>query len=357
MFIDYQYITNYTLLPGGARKVSRNADLFSLLVFWCYRAYSGSISMVFALGNPNRCFMENFTLKSRHDGLDISVIALRPDGEVKAVLQIAHGMCGSKERYIPFMRYMSSRGVACVANDHRGHGASILSSDDLGYMYEGGYEALIDDMHVVHDWIAGEFPGLPVYMLGHSMGSMALRAYMHRFPSDADGIVISGSPAYSPLSPLLYRIASMLCALGLGHTRPKIIYRITTDYYNRHFDSEGSLAWTCSDPEVRREFISNPVHNFRFTLNGSRALMGLMLKAYSHERFDPSMKELPIVFLSGEDDPCMGGPSGLDKAICAIREAGCRNVMVKTYPAMRHEILNEIGKERVWQDIYDFIQV
>lgn len=300
--------------------------------------------------------MEIFTLKSRHDGLGISIIAVRPDGDIRAVLQIAHGMCGSKERYLAFMNFMADRGIACVAHDHRGHGSSILSPDDLGYMYEGGHEALVDDMHIVNEWVADEFSGLPVFMLGHSMGSLALRAYMRKFPSCADGVVICGSPSYFPLSPVFYRVASILCSIGLGHNRPKAIYRVTTDYYNRHFDSEGMLAWICSDPQVRMDFISNPLHNFRLTLNGCRALMGLMLEAYSHKNFDSSLKELPVLFLSGEDDPCMGGPSGLDKAVCAVRDAGCRNVRIKTYPAMRHEILNEIGKERVWQDIYDYMR-
>ena len=295
-------------------------------------------------------------MKSRHDGLGISIIAVRPDGDIRAVLQIAHGMCGSKERYLAFMNFMADRGIACVAHDHRGHGSSILSPDDLGYMYEGGHEALVDDMHIVNEWVADEFSGLPVFMLGHSMGSLALRAYMRKFPSCADGVVICGSPSYFPLSPVFYRVASILCSIGLGHNRPKAIYRVTTDYYNRHFDSEGMLAWICSDPQVRMDFISNPLHNFRLTLNGCRALMGLMLEAYSHKNFDSSLKELPVLFLSGEDDPCMGGPSGLDKAVCAVRDAGCRNVRIKTYPAMRHEILNEIGKERVWQDIYDFMR-
>ena len=94
--------------------------------------------------------MQIFTLKSLHDGLDLSVLVVRPDGEVRAVLQILHGMCGSKERYIPFMSYMSARGIACVAHDHRGHGGTVLSDDDLGYMYEEGHDALVDDIHVVN---------------------------------------------------------------------------------------------------------------------------------------------------------------------------------------------------------------
>jgi alpha-beta hydrolase superfamily lysophospholipase len=80
-----------------------------------------------------------------------------------------------------------------------------------------------------------------------------------------------------------------------------------------------------------------------------------MLEAYSHDGWNVSKPDLPVMFLSGEDDSCMGGPAGLDKAVCALKEAGYRNVGIMTYPAMRHEILNEIGKERVWQDILSFI--
>lgn len=211
-------------------------------------------------------------------------------------------------------------------------------------------------MRLVNEWIDEEFDGVPVYMLGHSMGSLALRAYMSRYPHDADGVVLCGSPAYSPFSPFLYRVASVLCWFGMGHMRPKLIYRIMTDYYNRDYDSEGMLAWICSDHDVRMTFINDPLHNFRFTLNGNRALMGLMIEAYSHERFDPSLNDLPVLLISGEDDSCSGGPAGIDKSACAIHDRGCRNVRIKTYPAMRHEILNEIGKERVWQDIYDFMR-
>ena len=121
---------------------------------------------------------EEFILRSGSDGLDISCLTIRPEGKPKAVLQIAHGMCGYKERYMAFMEYMSSHGVACVANDHRGHGKSIRSKDDLGYMYAGGYEALAGDMRMVHEFMSGLCPEVPYYLLGHSMGSFMLRKYL-----------------------------------------------------------------------------------------------------------------------------------------------------------------------------------
>ena len=111
----------------------------------------------------------NFTLDSAYDGLHLSVLMVRPEGEPSAVLQLSHGMCGCKERYLPFMEYMSDHGVACVASDHRGHGASVLSKDDLGYMYSGGYVALVEDMKMVSDWTRKRFPDVPLFLLGHSM--------------------------------------------------------------------------------------------------------------------------------------------------------------------------------------------
>ena len=125
--------------------------------------------------------------------------------------------------------------------------------------------------------------------------------------------------------------------------------------YNRPFASEGHQAWTCSDPAVRKSFAGNPRHNFIMTFDGSKALLGLMLQAYSSERGRKADDGLRILFLSGEDDPCMGGAAGLDKAVAVMHESGYRRISVKIYPAMRHEVLNEIGKERVWRDIADFM--
>jgi len=205
-------------------------------------------------------------------------------------------------------------------------------------------------------WMAEErCPGRPVYLLGHSMGSLAARAYLKRYDSALAGLLICGSPAYNPLSGFGKEMTGLMEELGMGHMRPRFIHKLMSAELNHEFKAEGPQAWTCSDPEVRQAFSSDPKTNFRFTVNGSHCLMELMQEAYSRDGWNVTNPDLPVIFMSGEDDPCMGGASGLDKAVCALKEAGYRHVRIKTYPAMRHEILNEIGKERVWQDILSFV--
>lgn len=295
-----------------------------------------------------------YTMTSENDALGISVMAVSSGRTPRAVLQLSHGMCGSKERYLPLMKYLAERGAICVANDHRGHGGSVRSYDDLGYMYDGGHKALVADMHQLSRIIRAEYGHLPLYLLGHSMGSLAVRSYLRDDDSDIDGVILCGSPGYAALAPVGYALASVACRMGLGHWRPDLAHKLAEDAYNRNFADEGPLAWTCSDVAVRRAFVEDPLHNFKFTMNGSRSLLGLLMQAYARD-WKTQHPELPILFLSGGDDPCTRGAAGLEKAARLMSAAGYRNVGIKIYPAMRHEILNEIGKERVWQDISDFM--
>ena len=299
--------------------------------------------------------VSSFTLDSAHDALKISVLAVYPEGRPSAVLQIAHGMCGTKERMLPFMRFMAERGVACFANDHRGHGASIKSEGDLGYMYDGGKEALVSDMNILSMHIMEQYQDTPLYLLGHSMGSMAARSYIKQYPHCVDGLILCGSPAYNPLAPALHLVVSAACRCGMSRVRPRMMQTFASDRYNRKFSSEGPQAWICSDIRSREDFLGNPRHTFIFTFNATRVLMGLMLDSYSTRGWDSASSEFPVLFLSGEDDTCSGGYQGVDKAAAVMNEAGYKNISIKIYPAMRHEILNEVGKECVWQDILNFM--
>lgn len=298
---------------------------------------------------------QNFTLISRIDGLGLSVLAVMPDTQPKAVIQFSHGVCGCKERFLPVMEYMAQRGVACVAGDHRGHGGSIKSPRDLGYMYKGGYKALVDDMRLVTEWVRSKFPHTPLYLLGHSMGSMAARVYVKYDDSAIDGLVICGSPSLQPSYRMARFITGLLCMLGLGHYRMSFSQRITSDRYNRSFAGEGEQAWTCSDPQVRQRFSEMPSCNFVLTANGSYNLMSLMGETYDHVPWAVKNPALPIYFISGEDDPVMITEEKFHKSAQHICDRGYTNVTSAIYPAMRHEVLNEIGKEQVWDDILEFV--
>ena len=298
---------------------------------------------------------ENMTLTSRVDGLKIGVVAVIPEGEPRAVLQFSHGLCGCKERYLDFMQFLARRGVACVAGDHRGHGASIRKREDLGYMYEGGYMALVDDMRQITEWIHRTFPGRPVYLLGHSMGSMAARVYTKYDDSSIDGLILTGSPSREPLLGLAKALSGLLCGIGMSRMRLSFSQRTTSWKYNRRFASEGVQAWTCSDSRSRAEFLANPLCNFYITANMSYNILSMMSEIYDEGRWCVSNPSMPIMFISGSDDPLMLGEPRFHRSAQNICDRGYMNVTSAIYPAMRHEVLNEIGKEEVWADILDFM--
>ncbi len=297
-----------------------------------------------------------FTLISSFDGLPLSVSVIRPDGPVKAVVQLAHGMRGCKERFLPVMEYLAGKGYACVANDHRGHGASLRAPEDLGYMYKGGWKALVSDMRQVTEWIRKEFAGLPVFLLGHSMGSLAARTYVKQDDAGLAGLIVCGSPSYTPASVFGRILTGGLCAVGLGRLRPVFIQEMTSRRYNRNFRDEGPQAWTCSDPEVRRSFAENPLCNFHFTANASYSLMCLMRETYSGKGWKLANPHMPVFFLSGDDDPCAISRDHLEKAVSGMRERGYADVRLATYEGMRHEVLNERDKMRAWEDLLSFME-
>ena len=295
------------------------------------------------------------TMRSPSDGLDISVVVVRPEDEPRAVIQISHGMCGCKERFLPFMEYMAGKGVVCVAGDHRGHGGSVRSKMDLGYTYGGGYKALVGDLRMITDWIHNEYPGKPVFLLGHSMGSLAVRVYAKDDDSAIDGLIVCGSPGWNPMTWVGLILTTLLCKMGLSRYRMSFSQKITSKRYNRRFSSDGPQAWTCSDPAVRKSLAENPLCNFALTADGSRCLMNLMVKTYDDASWAVRNPHMPVVFMSGQDDPVMVSERKFHKSAQSLCDKGYMNVTSAIYPAMRHEILNEIGKEDVWEDILDFI--
>lgn len=304
----------------------------------------------------NTFFMNrNFTLDSAYDGVRLSVAMTRPEMKPEAVLQLAHGMCGCKERYLPFMEYMADHGVACVACDHRGHGGSIKEDGDLGYMYKGGYAALVEDMKLVSDWASREFPGVPLVLLGHSMGSMAARIYAKKYDYCLSGLVLCGSPGYEPMVKAMLLITGFLSLLKEGRLRPAFLQHMTASRYNKKFEGDGPLGWVCSDPDVRREMMNNSKTNFSFTANGMHNLLKMMVAAYSGDGWLMANPELPVTFLSGENDACMKGENGLHYAAALMCAIGYHNVTAALFSDMRHEILNEKEKQVVWDDILEFI--
>lgn len=300
--------------------------------------------------------MEILKLTSNYDMLDIYAAASFPEEEPSAVVQIVHGMCGCKERYQSLMNFLSDNGCLCVASDLRGHGQSVKSPNDRGYFYSGGYKALVDDVRIVSDFYLQKFPDAPLFLLGHSMGSMAARIYAKQDDSKLSGLILCGSPSKNPGSNIGAALTGIICMAGFEKSRPGIMQNMMDNKYNKKFASEGHRAWTCSDTESREQSNQMPQCNFNFTINGTNNLMKMMCETYSPDGWKVSNPTMPILFISGENDPCMISKSKFYEAINAMRRVGYTNVKYSIYPEMRHEVLHEVGKQNVWNQILSFVK-
>lgn len=295
---------------------------------------------------------EFFTLESKRDGLQLSMMLMRPEGEIRALVQLAHGMTEHKERYAPFMEYLAERGCLCVMNDHRGHGASVRKPEDLGYFYDNGDEALVEDLHQITLWMKERWPNLPLFLFGHSMGSMAVRAYCECYDRDIDALVVCGSPGNNPASGAGLGIIKLLTLLRGERHRSRLLQGMTVGMFAKRFpDPNHPCAWISANMENVTDYEANPLCQFIFTLNGNRALLRLMRRCYhlSPGRGNPS---LPIHFYSGAEDPCMPDEKGFRDAMERMKRAGYTNVQGCLFPGLRHEILNETNREEVFERIW-----
>ena len=299
---------------------------------------------------------EEFTIKSRRDGLELGV-SLRIPEQPRGILQLVHGMAEHRERYHDFMDYCAERGYVVLIHDHRGHGASIQSKDDFGYFGDNGVENIISDVHQMTEYLHERFPNLPLILFGHSMGSLVVRCYMQEYDSDVNGLIVCGSPSKRFGVGAGKFMAQFLQLLWGERHRSKFVNNLAFGSYDKKFPgSKSPNSWIVSDPAVVEAYDADARDGFVFTLNGFVTLFGLMERAYRKSGWGMQNPDVPIFFVAGADDPCIISSKDFKRAVNFMRTRGYQNVESKLYPGMRHEILNEIGKDEVWQDIVDWMQ-
>ncbi len=290
------------------------------------------------------------------DGLRLSLLYTKPEGDIKGVLQISHGMCENKERYLPFMEYLAERGYAAVIHDHRGHGKSVKKKEDLGYFYGGRDKGIVEDLHQVTCWIKEQFPGKPVYMLGHSMGSLAARVYLKDYDRELEKLILTGPPSTNPAVDLGLFLTVLQKKLRGGRFRSKTIQVLAFGPYAARFPGEGSeSAWICSDKKVIEDYDQSEYCGFVFTADAFQGLFRLLKDTYSPKGWKMQNPRLSVLFLGGEDDPCIGGGRKFVKQLQFLKSVGYQHVTGKMYPGMRHEILNEVEKEKVYANILSYL--
>ena len=306
-----------------------------------------------------------YTHISGTDGLPLSVLRIEPEDPayVRGIVQIVHGKNEHKGRYAAFMRYLAAHGYITVANDHRGHGESVLDPDDRGYMYKGGAKALVDDVHEITleikayaEKVCGR-KDLPVAMLGHSMGSLAARCYLREYDSDIGKLIITGCPSKSDMMKPGMKIIKYLEAIEGKRARSRLAKLLIMGVsYEFKFRREGlHNSWTNSARDEVIAHNNDPLCRYNFTLSGYEEMLRLAVLTYEGG-YVPKAPDIPIRFFSGADDPCALSRQKFVQAIFFLKKLGYKNVRGKLYKGMRHDILHERNKVRVYRDIMEFLE-
>lgn len=292
---------------------------------------------------------ENFKLKSESDGLILDVDMFVPDGEIKGIVQLSHGMVEHKKFYYDFMEYLVGQGYVAIMNDHRGHGNSIKEQKDLGYMYEESSDFLIEDLHQVTEYIKERFPNKPITLFGHSMGSLIVRKYIKKYDNEIDKLIVCGSPSINKFAKLGL-LASKAVKLFKGE-------RYRSDLLNTlGLTSDKSGSWLSYNTEFIEKFNNDEKAGYVFTANGFINLTHLMVDVYSKKGWELKNKDLKIFFIAGEDDIVIKNKEKWLKSIKFLEDRGYKNIQYKLYPHMKHVILCENNNEIVYKDIIEFIE-
>lgn len=301
---------------------------------------------------------EEFTFKSS-GGTEIRAykwLAQKP----KAVVEIAHGAVEHAMRYDAFASALAVKGFSVYAEDHLGHGKTAGSPEAVAYFSDkdGGFGLAVEDMHTLAGIAKAENPGLPFFLMGHSMGSLLSRIYASKYGKELDGLVLTGT---GRANPLLIAVVKCLAKLnmklyGRNHKTP-FLDSLVFGTLNAPFKKEGKSAFICTDKSVVDAYRADDYCGNTATAEFVYELMKGTRDAFRKEAFVNYPKKLPLFIGSGEFDS-MGGKklAEVKKDAAAYREAGVSDLTFNIYPGMRHEILNETGKQQVWNDVIGWLE-
>ncbi len=302
--------------------------------------------------------LEEGRFSSAKEGERIAYYIYRPVCETLAVIQIVHGMCEHIGRYEEFAHHMAKFGIAVCGHDCLGHGRTARSDGDLGFFdSKNGVELLLEDVSKMRGIIMKEFPGLPVMILGHSMGSFITRLYLFDHPKDYGGAIISGTAGFNMPSGAGKLLAGMISGIRGERYRSRLLFKLSTGSYDKKFPKDSPrLIWLSGDENIRNAYAADKFCTFRFTSRAYYDLFDLLCRISGRKKASRMPREIPIMLLSGDLDPVGNFGKGVSELYNSYLDAGMRNVTLKLYEGGHHEMLNELCRYKVYADIIAWIE-
>ena len=280
-----------------------------------------------------------------------------PAGEVRAIVQLVHGISERLERYGEFAEYLNSQGILVVGEDHMGHGLSVTDKTPRCYFAGGWFGAVEDTYQLTRDTMA-KHPGVPYFFYGHSMGSFMTRTILAKYPdSGITGAVICGTGWKSPVIISAAKMLSNLICKVKGEKHPsKLMMKLAFGSYNNRIKPlRTPLDWLTRDEVSVDGYIADPLCGG----TASAGLMGDMMDGFAYIQDEKNLnamnKDLPVFFIAGDADPVGEYGKGVLHTAEMFRKVGMRLVSVKLYPQARHEVHNELNKEEVYDDVRNWI--
>ncbi len=301
---------------------------------------------------------KEYSVPSKSGVSDVYARCWLPSDGAKAIIQVAHGMAEHGERYEDFANYLCVKGLALFVNDHVGHGKSVKSDDDLGYFGEkNGWDAIVEDEKTLTELIKSEFPEIPVIFFGHSMGSFVAREYVRRYGKDEriKAAVFCGSSGKNPASAIAIVIADTIAKIKGSKHRSKFIDKIAFGPYNKRTENRTAFDWLSTDKAEVDKYIADKYCGYLFTAAGYRDLFTLLNNVSGKDWYDSVYEYLPLLVISGEDDPVGTYGKGIKEIYNNLVASGKKDVTIKLYPGMRHEILNEVDRVQVYEYIASWV--
>ena len=294
------------------------------------------------------------TILSGDKKTELRVRHCLPETTPKAVVQIAHGIAEHVERYDDFAAFLAENGFVVVANDHLGHGKSILKPEMQGFFAEtGGWELVVGDMRRLYERTHADFPELPYFLFGHSMGSFLTRTYLIRHRDGLRGAVLSGTGQQPG--------AVVAAGLMMGNREIKkhgaayqseFLNNMAFGSYTKGIEPLRTVSdWLSRDEAAVDRYVADPLCGFIPTAGLFRDMMHGIAFNQNAKNVARMKKDLPIYFMSGDHDPVGANGKGVMKAYQSFLKAGMTDVTLKLYSGGRHEMLNEINKDEVYADV------